>query len=228
MAGICTTAYVAGAVPETSLRQTYEKHALEATLRIALANKGILSSALFAAAGKDGDQAIQTFQQILGAVITGDPDGDAAAVLRAELLPMRLIRLSACWSDTAEIRQTAVKAMAKVLEDPSKVPVITETDFTAMRKKFREAHPELRFDGKVEPHRRFVETLKRDVLLHGRVPFVELTRMYVRADGPIAQVSGLQKDIDELIKVTKEDLSKPVRGEDCLPLCARVPGHSEV
>ena len=36
--------------------------------------------------------------------------------------------------------------------------------------------------------------------------------MYVRADGPIGQTSGVAKEA--LIKVTKTDVSKPVRAED--------------
>ena len=56
--------------------------------------------------------------------------------------------------------------------------------------------------------------MKRDILLHGRVTFVELSRMYVRADGPIGQTSGVAKDLEELIRVTETDVTKPVRAED--------------
>ena len=88
-----------------------------------------------------------------------------------------------------------------------------DTEFAEMRKKFMEAHPELRLDARVEPHRRFIETLLRDRLMHGRIPFVELSKCYVRGDGVITQTQGVVKDVDELLRVAKEDQAVPVRGE---------------
>jgi len=124
------------------------------------------------------------------------------------------VRISAAWTDCNEVRGANAKALAKVIEDPGKIPCIGDTEFAEMRRKFMEAHPELRFDARVEPHRRFIETLLRDRIMHGRIPFVELSRCYVRGDGVITQTQGVVKDVDELLRVAKEDQAVPVRGED--------------
>jgi hypothetical protein len=50
--------------------------------------------------------------------------------------------------------------------------------------------------------------------MHGRIPFVELSRCYVRGDGVITQTQGVVKDVDELLRVAKEDQAVPVRGGD--------------
>ena len=53
MAGICTTAYEADAVPDVTVRMVMEKHMVAPAMRILIANTGFLTSALFAAAGAD-------------------------------------------------------------------------------------------------------------------------------------------------------------------------------
>ena len=40
---------------------------------------------------------------------------------------MTMVRLSASWTDTAETRLVAAKNLAKIAEDPQKIPVISET-----------------------------------------------------------------------------------------------------
>ena len=76
-----------------------------------------------------------------------------------------------------------------------------------------EAHAELRFGGRCEPHCRF-EVLKRDFMLHGRVLQHEVTRMWVRDDGMLTSASAVAKTADNLIKLVKQDSEVVVKTEE--------------
>ena len=77
------------------------------------------------------------------------------------------MKLKSIWKDACLVQTAQSAAHAKVAEDPTKVPTIEVTTWQEMRTKFIEAHGELRFDGRCEPHRRLVEDLNRDFMLHG-------------------------------------------------------------
>ena len=203
MSGICTTPFKAKATPDSTLRMIMEKHGLPEDLRILIADAGFLTAALFAASGVDASHCCTTMNKV---------SEDVRKHLDTNF--MSAVRISAAWTDCNEVRGANAKALAKVIEDPGKIPCIGDTEFAEMRRKFMEAHPELRFDARVEPHRRFIETLLRDRIMHGRIPFVELSRCYVRGDGVITQTQGVLKDVDELLRVAREDQAVPVRGED--------------
>ena len=197
---ICTTAYLPGAIPDLDLRQIFELHQVAADLRLACANKGLRTCALFAALGDTQAAAITTLKAIIS---TSEPPWDTDTAVKV----MQSLTLGASWSDAMSTRTAQAAAKAKVQEDPSKVPALGLTDWTAMRSAFLTRHPELPMDDAVEPHRRFIETLKRDVLLHGRVPFIELSRVYVKADGPVLQTGQVIKALDDVLKVNQHDAS---------------------
>ena len=55
-----------------------------------------------------------------------------------------------------------------------------------------------------EPHRKFVERIHRDFLVHGAVTFYEVAEMRTRADR-IVQTSGFSKTSDDLLRVVQSD-----------------------
>ena len=63
-----------------------------------------------------------------------------------------------------------------------------------------------------EPHRKFVERVQRDFLVHGSVKFYEVGEIRTR-DESIAQKSGLSKNAEDLLKVVAIDQPSPAASE---------------
>ena len=122
---ICTTAYLPGAIPDLDLRQIFELHQVAADLRLACANKGLRTCALFAALGDTQAAAITTLKAI---ITTSEPPWDTDTAVKV----MQSLTLGASWSDAMSTRTAQAAAKAKVQEDPSKVPALGLTDWTAM------------------------------------------------------------------------------------------------
>ena len=157
MSGICATKFSPDRMPETTLRMIMEKHSLDEDLRIAIANAGFLTAALVAAGGKDPGECVNTMvtctkelEELLG---------ESGKV-------MNRVKASAVWSECNEVRGANAEALAKVVEDPTKVPAISDTDFAKMRKDFMTAHPELRFDAKVERTKLYVQARNYWIVRH--------------------------------------------------------------
>ena len=89
-------------------------------------------------------------------------------------------------------------------EDPSKVPKIPCEDHAEFRVQFIARHPDVLLPHHREPHRKFVERLQRDFLVHGAVNFYEVGKMRTRNES-IAQKSGLSKNAEDLLKVVQVD-----------------------
>ena len=89
-------------------------------------------------------------------------------------------------------------------EDPSKVPEIPGDDHAEFREQFALKHPDVLLPHHREPHRKFVERIQRDFLVHGSVPFYEVGEMRTRCE-QIAQKSGLSKNAEALLKVVTID-----------------------
>ena len=176
--------YTGTTIPELSLRTVWDTAGINDDVKVEMANAGLLMLSLFAATGKDADSAANT-----------------AKILAAAKWPqsgtredmMELVRVRSAWTSASAHVGVLVQTQAKLAEDPTKVPGIGEVDWNAMRTKFVAAHPELMLTQRNEPHRRFIEVLKRDMLLHGRVQYYDLSRVWVRGDGPIGQTQHLHK-----------------------------------
>ena len=65
-------------------------------------------------------------------------------------------------------------------------------------------HPDMILTYMWEPHRKFVERIHRDYLVHGAVAFYEVGEMLTRADR-IVQTSGFSKTSDDLLRVVQSD-----------------------
>lgn len=72
-------------------------------------------------------------------------------------------------------------------EDPSKVPEIPGEDHAEFRQQFIDRHPDVVLPHHREPHRKFVERLQRDFLVHGAVNFYEVGEMRTQNE-TIAQI----------------------------------------
>ena len=70
-----------------------------------------------------------------------------------------------------------------------------------------------------EPHKKFVEKLSRDFLVHGMVPFYTVAEIRTRADS-IVQKSGLTKNAEDLLTISKAE--EPEQVTDVQTLLHRV------
>eukprot|EP00439_Symbiodinium_sp_Y106_P051106 s3342_g6.t2 len=70
--------------------------------------------------------------------------------------------------------------------------------------KIMRQHPDMILTYMWEPHRKFVERIHRDYLVHGAVAFYEVGEMLTRADR-IVQTSGFSKTSDDLLRVVQSD-----------------------
>jgi hypothetical protein len=202
-------AWVADYVPEQTLQQLMAKHKLDETGMKLMAGSGLLTCDMLAAAGDNSNEFMANLKMLTptwSLWVDEEPTRAARTLVQ--------IKLKSIWKDACLVQTAQSAAQAKVAEDPSKVPTIEVTTWQEMRTKFIEAHGELRFDGMCEPRRRFVEVLKRDFMLHGRVLQYEVTRMWVRNDGMLTSTSAVAKNADDLIKLVKQDSEVAVKTEE--------------
>ena len=93
---------------------------------------------------------------------------------------------------------------AKMEEDPTKVPEIPGDDHAEFREQFIAKHPDVLLPPHREPHRKLVERIQRDFLVHGAVPFYQVGEFRTRSEH-VVQKSGISKTADDLIKVVAVD-----------------------
>ena len=89
-------------------------------------------------------------------------------------------------------------------EDPTKVPEIPGDDHAEFREQFVGRHPDVLLPPHREPHRKLVERIQRDFLVHGAVPFYQVGEFRTRSE-QVIQKSGISKTADDLIKVVAVD-----------------------
>lgn len=104
-------------------------------------------------------------------------------------------------------------------EDPNKVPEMAQEDHAEFRARFVTAHPDVILLDAKEPHKKFVEKVSRDFLVHGMVPYYEVSEIRTRADS-IVQKTGLTKNAEDLLTVSKAD--EPDQVTDVQTLLHRV------
>ena len=78
-------------------------------------------------------------------------------------------------------------------EDPSKIPEIPGENHAEFRELFVTQHPDIIRTYMREPHRKFVERIRRDYMVHGTVAFYEIAEMRSRPDR-VVQTPGFFKD----------------------------------
>ena len=85
--------------------------------------------------------------------------------------------------------------------------------------RFVTAHPDVILLDAKEPHKKFVEKISRDFLVHGMVPYYTVAEIRTRADS-IIQKSGLSKNTEDLLTISKAD--EPDQVTDVQALINRV------
>ena len=190
------TVYDVAAVPELSLRQVFGRQRLPERLCRVIADKRLLTVETMAMLG----DTIAAVKATLKTVIADDTLLGADAAEQE----LALTHLAAIWKTCSSLQEHFASRRAKMEEDPSKVPEIPGDDHAEFREQFVGRHPDVLLPHHREPHRKFVERIQRDFLVHGSVPFYEVGEMRLRSE-TVAQKSGISKNAEDLLKVVMVD-----------------------
>ena len=191
-----TTYSDADHTPDLPLRQIFGRQRLPSDLCKTVADANLLTVETFSMLG-DTIAAVKT---TLKAII---PDEDKLGP-DPPARELALAALAAVWKTCSTMQDHFAARRAKMEEDPSKVPEIPGEDHAEFRQQFIARHPDVVLPHHREPHRKFVERLQRDFLVHGAVNFYEVGEMRTRNE-QIAQKSGLSRNAEDLLRVVQID-----------------------
>lgn len=191
-------------VPDSALRQVFGRQRLSEKLCILAAEAGMINVETFAMLG-DTIAGVKATLKTLVADETKLGDSEAAKELA-------LTSLAAVWRTCSSLQEHFAARRAKMEEDPSKVPEIPGDDHAEFREQFVGRHPDVILPPHREPHRKLVERIQRDFLVHGAVPCYQVGEMRIRSE-QVAQKSGISKNAEDLLKVVTIDQPPPAASE---------------
>ena len=190
------TVYDADKTPDLPLRQVLGRQRVATDLCKLAANAGLLTVETFAMLGDDIASVKAALKSLVPDVTSFGTDGPAQE--------LALTSLAAVWKTCSTMQDHFAARRAKMEEDPSKVPEIPGEDHAEFRETFVNRHPDVLLPLHREPHRKFVERVQRDYLVHGFVHFYEVGEIRTRNE-QIAQKSGLSKNAEDLLRVVMID-----------------------
>ena len=190
------TKYPDDKVPDLALRQVFGRQRLPEDLRLLMANCKLLNVESFAMLG-DSIAGVKTTLK----TIVQDEDKLGSTEAEREI---SLTSLAAIWKMCSSLQDHFAARRAKMEEDPTKVPEIPGDHHAEFREQFVIKHPDVLLPPHREPHRKFVERIQRDYMVHGAVPFYQVGEMRTRSE-QIVQKAGISKTAEDLIKVVNVD-----------------------
>ena len=191
-------------VPDSALRQVFGRQRLPEKLCILSAEAGLINVETFAMLGDTISGVKETLKKLVG---DENKLGDSEAARELTLTSM-----AAVWKTCSSHQEHFAARRAKMEEDPSKVPEIPGDDHAEFREQFVARHPDVLLPPHREPHRKFVERIQRDFLVHGSVPCYQVGEMRIRSE-QVAQKSGLSKNAEDLLRVVTIDQPPPAASE---------------
>ena len=198
------TVYDADKVPDLALRQVFGRQRVPEKLCKLMATCGLLTVETFAMLG----DTITSVKTTLKALVPNLDDlGDNPPAQE-----LALTALAAVWKTCSTMQDHFAARRARMEEDPTKIPEIPGEDHAEFREIFVARHPDVLLPHHREPHRKLVERIQRDFLVHGSVKFYEVGEVRTR-DEAIAQKSGLSKNAEDLLRVVTVDQPAPAASE---------------
>lgn len=195
------TAYADEAhTPKIALRQIFGRLSLREALCRSAANAELLSVEVFAMLGDTAANAKTALRTLIP---------EAQLGTNAAEIELSLMQLAAVWHSCHALQGQFATRRARMEEDPNKIPEMAQEDHAEFRNRFVTAHPDVILLDSKEPHKKFVEKLNRDFLVHGMVPYYTVAEIRTRADA-IVQKSGLSKSAEDLLSISKADEPDPV------------------
>ena len=198
------TVYAPDKIPELPLRQIFGRQRLSNDLCKLMSEVGLRTVEHFAMLGDSIASTKTTLKELV-------PDHSQLGA-DAPAQQLALTALAAVWKTCSTMQDHFAARRAKMEEDPSKVPEIPGEDHAEFRDTFVNAHPDVLLPLHREPHRKFVERVQRDFLVHGFVHFYEVGEIRTRNE-TIAQKTGISKSAEDLLKVVAIDQPAPASSE---------------
>ena len=183
-------------VPDLALRQVFGRQRLPEDLCLLLASTGLLNVETVAMLG-ESIASVKTTLKTIVSDITKLGATEAAQELS-------LTSLAAVWKMCSTLQEHFAARRAKMEEDPTKVPEIPGDHHAEFREQFVARHPDVVLPPHREPHRKLVERIQRDYMVHGAIPFYQVGEMRVRSE-QIVQKPGISKTAEDLIRVVAVD-----------------------
>ena len=193
-----------GAVPDLAVRQIFGRQKLPENLCLLMADSSLLSIERIAMLGDTISQAKTT----LKAIVNDDAKFGADNAARE----LSLTLLAAVWKASAALQDHTAARRAKMEEDPSKIPEIPGEDHAEFRETFVSARPDVILTYMRGPHRKFVERIYRDYMVHGSVSYYEVAEMRARSDR-LVQTTGFSKTSEDRLKVVQHDNKAAIAAE---------------
>ena len=190
------TQYADDKTPELPLRQIFGRQRVTGALCKTAADAGLLTVETFAMLGDNIAAVKTTLRQII-------PDA-ASLGTDAPAQELALTTLAAVWKTCSTMQDHFAARRAKMEEDPSTVPEIPGEDHAEFRDTFVARHPDVLLPLHRETHRKFVERVQRDHMVHGFVHFYEVAEIRTRNE-QIAQKAGLSKSAEDLLRIVTVD-----------------------
>ena len=190
------TKYPADQVPDLALRQVFGRQRLPENLCLLLAGCGLLNVETVAMLGESITSVKTTLKTIVA-----DEDKLGATEAAREI---SLTSLAAVWKMCSTLQEHFAARRAKMEEDPTKVPEIPGDHHAEFREQFVARHPDVLLPPHREPHRKLVERIQRDYMVHGAIPFYQVGEMRIRSE-QVIQKSGISKTAEDLIRVVAVD-----------------------
>ena len=198
------TTYDAARTPDLPLRQVFGRQRLPPDLCKLVADRRLLTVETFAMLGDNIAAVKTTLQAMIPDATDLGPDGPSQE--------LALTSLAAVWKTCSTMQDHFAARRARMEEDPPKIPEIPGEDHAEFREIFVGRHPDVLLPHHREPHRKFVERVQRDFLVHGSVKFYEVGEIRTRNE-TIAQKSGLTKNAEDLLRVVAVDQPSPAASE---------------
>ena len=190
------TTYPDDKVPDLILRQVFGRQRLPTALCKLMAETGLLTVEQFSMLG----DTVGSVKTTLRAMIANHDDLGTDDPARE----LALTSLAAVWKTCSTMHEHFASRRAKMEEDPTKVPEIPGDGHAEFRDQFVTRHPDVLLPHHREPHKKLVERIQRDFLVHGSVPFYEVGELRTRSE-TLVQKSGLTKSAEDLLKVVTVD-----------------------
>ena len=100
----------------------------------------------------------------------------------------------------------------KLRQDPSLIPEIPVGEYNDFRARFVERHPDLNILEYREPHKKFIERMLRDQIMHDVIPAYKIGEMKLRSE-TVVHKANLTHTADLLLQVSKEEQPVAVSSE---------------
>ena len=197
------TVYPVGTAPSDEVRRIFCRCGLPEGLRLGLALHGFVNTDMIANLA----DTLADFKDSVKTLFTEETLGKGAA------LTVSMTQLAGVWRKCRGNVQHADAQRLRLEVDPTAIPEMAVAEYAEMRENFVKRHPDVLLTDYREPHKRFLERVSRDRVIHDVIPIYQLGEIRLRSE-VIIQKSGLAPTAEHLLRIAKLDEAASVGSEE--------------